>query len=336
MVMLYAFIMALTWAVSVAILVNGITSSDTPQRQPVIETSSVKRFRRLMKLALSLRNQDDPDADDALIVVVYGNSGLGKTFAIRGFLDSVSARTVTGLPQVIRVVVKQRASPKGLAKQILHTLGESPRGRELYDLIDEVIEAIEGHDISMIVFDEADRLNEETFEFLRALVDETRRPIVLVGLPKILQVIRLHTKFKSRVAMKIPFEALDTDEFLDHFLPRLVLPRWAYDPANDSDREMGMFLWERVRPVLRRVRKALNLASRIALVDDAEKITQGHIKEALRSASEEEEDDEDDNVAEVENDDLPEEERPGTHERESERRQDLKRKSSGSGKSQAQ
>ena len=96
---------------------------------------------------------------------------------------------------------------------------------------------------------------------------------------------------------------------------------------------MGELLWEHVRPVLRRVRKVLNLASRIAVVDDAEKITKEHIKEALHSTPEGKEEDEvEDAVAEDEDDGRPEEQQQGAHERESERRQDIKRKSSGSGK----
>ncbi|NNJ13453.1 ATP-binding protein [Chloroflexales bacterium ZM16-3] len=318
--MLHNFVIVLMWILSVA--VPSTNPGDTPQRQPVIETSSVKRFWRSMKLALSLRNQYDPKADDALIVPVYGKSGLGKTFAIRGFIDSISARTVTGLPQVITVVVKHRATPKGLVKQILHALGESPRGREYSDIVDEVIDAIQGHDISMFIFDEADRLDEETFECLRALVDETHRPMVLVGLPNILKIIRLHRKFKDRVAFGVPFEVLDTDEFLDVFLPKVVLPRWIYDASNDSDRAMGTFLWERTRPVLRRVRKVLNLASRIVLIDEEKSITQKHIEEALKKIlTDDDEDDDENNVTE------DEEERPGAHEDESNRRQDAKRKS---------
>lgn len=297
---------------------SNANMDNKPFRQPIIETSSVKEFRRLMRVALSLRNQEDPEADDALIVVIHGNSGLGKTFAIRGFLEKVSGRTLTGLPIVVRIEIKQKASPKGLAKQILDALGESPRGRELYDLIDEVVDAIEGHRIAMLVFDEADRLNEETFEFLRSVVDATRRPITLVGLPRILEVIRIHTKFRSRVAMRIPFKALDTEEFLDTFLPQLNIPRWVYDSSVQSDRDMGLFLWERLRPVLRRVRKVLQIASRLAVIDGAERITIKQIREAFSIDADTREEDNDEN----ENDD----EERGEHEDESERRQDLKRK----------
>jgi DNA transposition AAA+ family ATPase len=151
-----------------------------PQRQHVIETSSVQRFRRWMKIALSLRNEADPEADDALIVVIYGNSGLGKTFAIRAFLERLTERTVTGHPLALRIEVKQRVTVKGLAKQLLAALGDVPRSREFYDYIDEVQEAIMGSGVALLIFDEADRLDVETFEFLRSMTDLTRVPMPLL------------------------------------------------------------------------------------------------------------------------------------------------------------
>src|SRR5262249_26668153 len=241
----------------------------------------VQRFRRWMKIALSLRNDADPEADDALIVIIYGKSGLGKTFAIRAFLENFRERTVTGLPPVIRIEIKQKVTVKGLAKQILKALGETPRSREFYDYIDEVQDAILGSGVLLFIFDEADRLDVETFEFLRSLTDTTRVPIALVGLPSILQVAKTHGKFQNRVAMKIQFEAIDEDELLTLFLPQIVLPRWSFDPKNSDDQKMGKYLWERVCPVLRRVRKILRMASKIAAIDEAERILLEHVKEAF-------------------------------------------------------
>jgi type II secretory pathway predicted ATPase ExeA len=298
-----------------------------PHRQPVIETSSVKRFRRWMKIALRLRNEADPDADDALIVVIYGNSGLGKTFAIRAFLEGLTERTVTGLPLALRIEVKQKVTAKGLARQILAALGEVPRSREFYDYIDEVKEAILGSGVALFIFDEADRLDEETFEFLRSMTDLTRIPIALVGLPTILQVIKPHKKFRDRVAMKIPFEALDTEEVLHSFLPHLVIPRWSFHPENPQDRETGLYLWERARPALRRVRKILRLASKVAAVDQADQIQFIHIKEAF-SVDPDDELLDDDSDSENGQEEVVDE-RHGPHEKESEQRRDAKERKKG-------
>ena len=47
--------------------------------------------------------------------------------------------------------------------------------------------AIERNDLKLIIVDEADRLNEDSFEVLRHLFDKTGCPILLVDLPSILE-----------------------------------------------------------------------------------------------------------------------------------------------------
>ena len=51
----------------------------------------------------------------------------------------------------------------------------------------EVAAAIERNDLKLIIVDEADRLNEDSFEVLRHLFDKTGCPILLVDLPSILE-----------------------------------------------------------------------------------------------------------------------------------------------------
>ncbi len=51
----------------------------------------------------------------------------------------------------------------------------------------EVAAGIERNDLKLIIVDEADRLNEDSFEVLRHLFDKTGCPILLVDLPSILE-----------------------------------------------------------------------------------------------------------------------------------------------------
>ncbi len=51
----------------------------------------------------------------------------------------------------------------------------------------EAAAAIERNDLKLIIVDEADRLNEGSFEVLRHLFDKTGCPILLVDLPSILE-----------------------------------------------------------------------------------------------------------------------------------------------------
>ena len=50
-----------------------------------------------------------------------------------------------------------------------------------------VAATIERNDLKLIIVDEADRLNEDSFEVLRHLFDKTGCPILLVDLPSILE-----------------------------------------------------------------------------------------------------------------------------------------------------
>ena len=50
-----------------------------------------------------------------------------------------------------------------------------------------VAATIERNDLKLIIVDEADRLNEDSFEVLRHLHDKTGCPILLVDLPSILE-----------------------------------------------------------------------------------------------------------------------------------------------------
>src|SRR2546425_7609337 len=64
---------------------------------------------------------------------------------------------------------------------------------------DASTEAVRRSDLDLILVDEGDWLNVESFEFLRHVFDRTGCPIVIVGLPHIMQVIARHEKFSSRV-----------------------------------------------------------------------------------------------------------------------------------------
>ncbi len=54
-------------------------------------------------------------------------------------------------------------------------------------IVAEAAAAIERNDLKLIIVDEADRLNEDSFEVLRHLFDKTGCPILLVDLPSILE-----------------------------------------------------------------------------------------------------------------------------------------------------
>jgi len=245
-----------------------------PEGQSVIETKNVKRCRSFIRLIT------DPKRRSPTMGVITGLAGVGKTIASQYYLDNLAPHAQTALPTAIKIKVMPRSTPRALAKTILDCLLEKSRGRNIYEMADEVAAALERNYIQLLVVDEADRLNEDSFEVLRHLFDKTGCRIVLVGLPNILSVIERHEKFSSRVGLRMSFAPLDLGEVLDLVLPNSVFPHWNYHSGNESDREMGTAIWHKVNPSLRNLHNLLATASQIATDENIPSITQDIIDEA--------------------------------------------------------
>jgi len=215
------------------------------------------------------------------MVVVTSPARWEKTIVAYHLATQMNALSATGLPSVIVVKVENDFSPIALAGNILKELGETPLENRGYQLADRAGDAMVANDLQLLIVDEADRLNRATFELLRQLLDKTGCPIVLVGLPRIKQIISVQEKFNSRVAARISFEPLQGQEIVEHFLPELVLPHWEFDPHNEEDKAMGYMIWKRVSPSLRNLRNLLVDASASAELRGAERITPLDIEEAF-------------------------------------------------------
>ena len=164
-------------------------------------------------------------------------------------------------------------------------LRDKPRGRNIYQFSDGAADAIERNDLTCIIVDEADRLNEDSFEVLRYLFDKTGCPIVVVGLPSIESVIDRHEKFKSRVGLRMEFLPVEREEMLETVLPNLVFPRWKFDPGDEDALVMGNLICDMVGPSLRKLRNLLQIASQMARHYDESRITSDLITEAFRWAA---------------------------------------------------
>jgi DNA transposition AAA+ family ATPase len=215
------------------------------------------------------------------MAILTSPGGWGKTIAAYHLAAEMNALSATGLPSVIVVKVENDFSPIALASNILKELGETPMENRGYQLADRAGDAMVANDLKLLIVDEADRLNRATFELLRQLLDKTGCPIVLVGLPRIKQVISVQEKFNSRVGARVSFEPMQAQEIVKHFLPKLVLAHWEFDPQNTEDQAMGYALWKKVSPSLRNLRKLLVDASVSAELRGAERITSLDIAEAL-------------------------------------------------------
>jgi DNA transposition AAA+ family ATPase len=247
-----------------------------PEGQKIIQTNNVKRCRSFLHLLT------DPERSTPTMGVITAPAGTGKTIATQYYLDSLVPHSHTALPIAIKLKVMPRSTPRALAQTVLDGLQEKPKGRNIYEMADEAAKAIERNDLKLLVVDEADRLNEDSFEVLRHLYDKTGCPIVLVGLPSILRVIERHEKFSSRVGLRMQFRPLELEEVLTVVLPELVIPRWTYDPNNTTDQTLGTDIWNRVNPSLRKLVSLLELASQTAKIQKATTISKTTIEDAFQ------------------------------------------------------
>lgn len=249
-----------------------------PFGQPPIMTSSVRRFHACMQFIMESREQ----TGYATMGIVTGDAGLGKTIAIQTYLQELKPRSYSGYPACVGIKVSPRTTAKALAKNLITTLNGEQGGSNVYDMEATTAEAIRRNDLDLVLVDEGDWLNVESFELLRHIFDRTGCPIVVVGLPRILRVINRHEKFVSRIGLHMEFLPLTQEEVLTTVLPALTLPLWQYDAGNTADREMGTQLWQRVCPSFRKLRVVLQYASQIACARGVERITQDILAETLR------------------------------------------------------
>ena len=250
---------------------------DWPADQPYIVTRPGAKFLRFIDLTRTLPHKTHYPT----MAIIIGDAGLGKTYTVRHYAATPPPRRHTGLPACIVLTLERDTTKRYLTELLLRELRMVPVGRSGFPLLDQATSAILRNDLELIIVDEADFLKEDTFELLRRVFDRTGCPIVLVGLPKLLHVVHLHEKFRSRMSMIHQFLPPQRREMLTTVLEQMVLPRWQYDHTNIEDCAMGAFAWDSIIPSFRNLRTLLQVASLIAEERDAPTIQREHIAEAL-------------------------------------------------------
>lgn len=248
-----------------------------PGRQRPIPTSGITMTASFLTFLMQSRASTGYSG----MGVITGRSGIGKSIAAQAFLNTLPTRAHTSGPGCVKIKVQHRSSALALARTLLGAIGDLPYGHNVYELSDEVALAVLRHDLELLLVDEADRLNADSYEVLRHVYDRTGCPIVLVGLPQILEIITPQEKFASRITMHLPFPILTKDEVLDLFLPELALPCWRFDPASAADRALGALIWQRCAPSLRRLRDLLQVASTLAQGHGHKRVTAADVRAAL-------------------------------------------------------
>jgi hypothetical protein len=249
-----------------------------PLAQEPIETSSVEEFFGFIQLVLKAADGRRP-----VIGITYSDrAGIGKSTAILAAAESAVPESHAGRPNVLLLELEPDITPVAFLELILDVLEERTRGRTKSHLRKGVIDAIRRNDIRLIVFDEADQFSRRTFEELRYISGKTGCPMLLVGLKKILSVVKPYEQLDSRSFRTHHFNQLEEAEVLSTIFPKLVYSRWRFEPNNAEHVKYGKLIWKKVQPSLRLACGVAETASNIAELLGAEYVTMAHVEEALK------------------------------------------------------
>ena len=250
------------------------TGNSLPPGQEPIRTRNVTNFLALADL---LSNTTDAPAT---VGIVAGAPGTGKSTAAQLYLaDAEHQRRLSPTLSILLNVVPQ-VTTKIFFNSITSQISGQPGSRTSYEAFQQALMALDQNHARLLVLDNADYLKYEHLELLHALMEEMTCSILLIGYPRLPEVIKC-TPLAAHVGPFLVFQPLSEEELLDLFLPQLVLPGWAFDPHNESDRRLGTYLWRNTRPSLRRLRMILSYAGQLAQMQGQATITLETIRLAL-------------------------------------------------------
>jgi DNA transposition AAA+ family ATPase len=160
---------------------------------PTVETATLDSIRKAVTMA-----QDDRD-----IAVIVGDSGTGKTTALRAYAAENHG--------VIFIEVDAGFTKNVLITEIAEAAGVETKG-SITAVIARIVEALRGRD-TVVLIDEADYLSDGSLELVRRVInDKAETGVALCGLPRLkykLENLRNdHQQLTSRVGVLLEVKRL--------------------------------------------------------------------------------------------------------------------------------
>jgi Cdc6-like AAA superfamily ATPase len=240
-----------------------------PPGQPYIQTSTLRSFVGMTRLLA------DSQYSRAMIGIAVGEPGIGKSVAICSYQQEASSRSIA-------ITVPPRPTPHALIGSFMTAFEGKTCARQHSITLDDLFETIEHQNRRLVILDGADYLNDPCLDLLCTLFDRMQRPLLLVGLPQLLQRSLNHSRLFDRIGLTLRLPPLSYEEVLQVVLPALELPGWEFNVGQEADYLLGEQLWEYSYPSLRRLSNLLQAASTLALREHEPRVTESYIRYAMQ------------------------------------------------------
>ena len=127
------------------------------------------------------------------ILVLYGDSGIGKTKTIEAYIEENSTATM--------IEIRPDFTIKAVLQTIAQEIGVSTQGAN-FEITNRIIHKLKGS-YRMLVFDEAEYLSARSLDIIRRIYDKSQAPIVLVGMPNLYHNIKSLRKGFEQIANRM-------------------------------------------------------------------------------------------------------------------------------------
>jgi hypothetical protein len=171
----------------------------------------------IMKEIDDLR-QHGTSATHGYIRLLLGPTGVGKSALLQRYASKFPVQSTPQGTVIVRPVLlvdaPDKCTTKGIATQLLRGLGDSDPE---YGTEEERLNRIIGHyadqKVEILLFDESQQITSidgyVVGNFFKNLSNQTKRPVILAGLPSVGQIKGVNSQFKDRRRSDIRMSALD-------------------------------------------------------------------------------------------------------------------------------
>lgn len=232
-------------------------------------------------------------------MLVLGEAGTGKSSLCRWLL---AQHPVVHLPErdhisVLVVTIPPAATVGGNAESILRSLGDPDWGRgTITTKTARIVTLIKGCGVELILFDEAQHLQDRgdvrmhymVADWFKHLIDEIGIPTVMLGLPRLEQLLQTNEQLRRRFSrrIKLALGQSETDsvetECLQLFLSLASLIHTPVTASPYAPQEMGMRLYYASDGRVAYIKKLLFAAMQLSMELDYETIDTEVLKRAFR------------------------------------------------------